>query len=956
MTHFLKALGRFYSRPPVSLCPVLMIPLVVQIVVMPTPNPITHVRLHNYQALLVKGMAFLGGVAFGVWASRRSRPCSLQAKAAVAMAPFNPHHSADLMADVEHLPESVRQIVIELQKTESALRESEAELRSLFAAMDDVVLVLDQDGRILKTLSTQSSDLHQPSEKLLDRLPQDIFPKAQAGFFLTCIQQTLATKQTQEYEYCLPLGDAKYWFHAKCSPLMAETVLWVARNISDRKQAELKLQESEARQRAILSLIPDLIYIVDTEGRVLDQVTSNPEADLFRNDTIGLGKTIYDAGSPNVIRRKIEAMHQGRITGVMQTYEQQVEIDGRLKYEEIQCVPMDGDRFLFVFHDITARKKMELALRDSELKFFNIFHTSPDPAWIATLAEGRILKLNDRMPRFLGFSYTEMLGKTCTELALWHNLEDFKQFKEILFRDGKIQDFEVIFRLQSGELRTVLLSATISHLDHQDCVIGLLKDITERKLLEQEIIKARDFRELLFNESSDALFLVDTNTLLTVDCNQRAIEMFEVASKADLLNIKGHILQKRQFTPEECATIQRTVEQKGFWNLEVEYVTHQGREFWGDISVKPITFGAQQFQLVRVADISDRKQTEAVLQQTKQQLETRIEDLNQRHRELVLLGQMSNFLQVCLTVEEAYRAIANLVEPLFPDCSGGVFIIGPARNWARSVSIWGQLLHSQTEFDVNHCWALRRGQVHGIGQDQMGLRCKHVFPQAAIATTLCIPLIAQGETLGLFYLSTDSCNGLSDTKQQVARTVAEQLALAIANLNLRETLQQQSTHDPLTGLFNRRYLKESLTQEIARAQRKQHPIGVIMLDIDHFKQFNDTYGHDTGDYVLQTVGVLLKNSVRGSDVACRYGGEEMILILPESSLEETYRRAEEIREAIAQLTVFHHGQYLGHLTVSLGVASFPQHGTTGTVLMQAVDAALYRAKAAGRNHVMVATP
>lgn len=216
-------------------------------------------------------------------------------------------------------------------------------------------------------------------------------------------------------------------------------------------------------------------------------------------------------------------------------------------------------------------------------------------------------------------------------------------------------------------------------------------------------------------------------------------------------------------------------------------------------------------------------------------------------------------------------------------------------------------------------------------------------------------MVAQGETLGLFYLATKTATAWSEPKQQLARTVSEQLSLAIANLNLRETLQNQSIRDPLTGLFNRRYLEESFNQEILRAQRQQHPIGVIMLDIDHFKQFNDTFGHDAGDYVLRVVAEVLKNSVRGSDIACRYGGEEMTLIMPELSLPAICDRAEAIRTAISQLHLNHNGQNLNTLTASIGVACFPQHGTTPMAVIKAADGALYRAKANGRNCAIVAT-
>ena len=185
--------------------------------------------------------------------------------------------------------------------------------------------------------------------------------------------------------------------------------------------------------------------------------------------------------------------------------------------------------------------------------------------------------------------------------------------------------------------------------------------------------------------------------------------------------------------------------------------------------------------------------------------------------------------------------------------------------------------------------------------------------------------------------------------------MAEHVALALSNLKLHETLRSQSIRDPLTGLFNRRFMEESLVREVLRAARNQGPLGVIMIDLDGFKSFNDTFGHDAGDTLLREFGFLLRNNIRAEDIACRYGGEEFTLILPEATLEATLERAEQIREEIKRLKVLHRDQDLGQVTVSLGVAVFPNHGTTGEALLRAADTALYRAKIDGRDRVAVKT-
>jgi diguanylate cyclase (GGDEF)-like protein len=187
-----------------------------------------------------------------------------------------------------------------------------------------------------------------------------------------------------------------------------------------------------------------------------------------------------------------------------------------------------------------------------------------------------------------------------------------------------------------------------------------------------------------------------------------------------------------------------------------------------------------------------------------------------------------------------------------------------------------------------------------------------------------------------------------------ASAVGERISLALANLRLREVLRSQSIRDPLTGLFNRRYMEESLEREMRRATRNDECVSLLMLDIDHFKQFNDTFGHQAGDTLLRAVGDFLSQRTRGQDVACRYGGEEFVLILAGAAADDGCKRAELLREELKQLTVLHAGQVLGRISVSIGTSAFPGQGATGEELLRAADEALYRAKAEGRDRVVVA--
>jgi diguanylate cyclase (GGDEF)-like protein/PAS domain S-box-containing protein len=371
--------------------------------------------------------------------------------------------------------------------------------------------------------------------------------------------------------------------------------------------------------------------------------------------------------------------------------------------------------------------------------------------------------------------------------------------------------------------------------------------------------------------------------------------------------------------------------------------------------------GQSRYNQGILIDITESKFTERALQVANEKLTAGIAELEQRTREIGLLNELGDLLQSCLGVEDAYAVIKQSAQRLFPEESGVLYLISASRNQVEAVATWGvsPAKPDATVFAPDDCWALRRGQPHVVEGGGSGLRCQHLSVPGP-AAYMCVPMVAQGETVGVLHLQVtnerpDAAHlRLSVVQQQLARTVADSIALALANLKLRETLRQRSIRDPLTGLFNRRYLEETLEREIRRAARGERPVAIIMLDLDHFKLFNDSFGHDGGDALLRELGTFLWTHVRQEDIACRYGGEEFTLVLPDSSLEIARQRAEYLREEVKHLNVRHNGQPLGAISLSLGVAAFPGHGLTGEVVLKAADVALYLAKREGRDRVVVA--
>ena len=330
--------------------------------------------------------------------------------------------------------------------------------------------------------------------------------------------------------------------------------------------------------------------------------------------------------------------------------------------------------------------------------------------------------------------------------------------------------------------------------------------------------------------------------------------------------------------------------------------------------------------------------------------------LERTHAEQSLLREMGELLQACRATQEAEEMLRGYATRLFPSEAGAVYVYRSSRNVLELAVDWGEGTACAPWFPPEDCWALRRGRFHLASKKDQGPACPHLNGLAA-DSTICIPMMAHGEATGLLLLvapHSASKTGFSDRDQALAEAAAEQIALALANLKLREKLRDQAIRDPLTGLFNRRYFEESLDREIHRAERRGLTVGLVMIDVDHFKKFNDTYGHEGGDAVLRDVGRLVRTSVRGEDVGCRYGGEEFVLMLTETSLDSLCERTEELRKAISSEQTVFRGQLLKSVTISCGVAIFPQHGSSPEELLRAADAALYVAKERGRDRLVVA--
>ncbi len=339
------------------------------------------------------------------------------------------------------------------------------------------------------------------------------------------------------------------------------------------------------------------------------------------------------------------------------------------------------------------------------------------------------------------------------------------------------------------------------------------------------------------------------------------------------------------------------------------------------------------------------------------QLQESLAETQSYAREIEDVNELAKLLQASLNLEEAQQQASRVLAKFFP--GGAALLLNPSQNLLEVALAWGATSVREGPFPPESCWGLRKGEPHPSGPHCSNPACTH-YDATQGGCHVCVPMMAQGGALGVLSIDDSSfCGGNRNShrfqrKLKLAHTLAEQIALAFANLSLREKLKYQSVRDPLTGLFNRRHMEEILERELRRATRHATPVSVLMIDIDQFKRFNDSYGHEAGDLVLREFGLLLRLQVRGGDVACRYGGEEFLLIMSETETQTACERGETLRQRVAELPICYRGQTLRRITVSIGVATFPANGDSAAQLVSSADAALYRAKRLGGDRVIVA--
>ncbi len=602
----------------------------------------------------------------------------------------------------------------------------------------------------------------------------------------------------------------------------------------------------------------------------------------------------------------------------------------------------------------------------SDLQSYLVLHAADNASDLIAVTDpdGNLVFANQAFVKALGYSQREILGKHFRVLLSGNNSSSFFQEVSTRMHDPAGWKSECLAVRRDGSDLPVSFSVgpILDHEGHEIGNFGIAQEIVARKLAEEELRKSEEqFRQLADN-IREVFFIYNAEPPGVVYISPAYEEVWR-RTRRSLYERAESWIESVHPDDRETATELFARSLQGI-QAQARYrvVRPDGSIRWIDARSFPVADKHGKFQrVVGIAeDVTLRKQEEEALRETDAKLNAALARAEQQAHESAKLTDLLDILQSCQTLEEAYKIIEASLPQTLPSRSGALCVTSPSRNMVEAAATWGNSLATEKTFLPEQCWALRRGKVHRVDDSHSALRCAHVTSPPA-AGYLCVPLAAQGETLGVLYVeslpfpaSSTPARG-PDPMEALSRQavgVGERISLALANLKLREVLRAQSIRDPLTGLFNRRYMEESLERELRRAIRNNQSVAMLMLDIDHFKRFNDTYGHQAGDTLLRALGDFLLQRTRGQDVACRYGGEEFALILSGATTEAARSRAEVLRTDLKNLTVQHAGQVLGRVTFSIGISGFPGLATAEE-LVRAADLSLYRAKSEGRDRVVV---
>jgi len=607
--------------------------------------------------------------------------------------------------------------------------------------------------------------------------------------------------------------------------------------------------------------------------------------------------------------------------------------------------------------EISERITAEESLRENERRWGFALESAKNGVWDLNAVTNEVFYSNS-WKLLVGYDEHEFGNSLDIWQALIHVDERllFDEKLQLLLAGKSINfDCEYRIRCKDGVYQWFLSKGkAIEHSTEGRVlrIIGTTSNINEKKQAEERLLVSEARQRTLVESVVDALITIDKLGIIG-SFNQAAVRIFGYTVE-EVLGKNVKMLMPQEIASKHDSILKNYVKTQRVNNVvgEVRELVAQrknGDFFPIELAISEMRVGGDLHFVGIIRDITERKAIEAKVNKM-------ISDMAAQTKEIQALNDFGDVLQSCLNLEEAYQVISRTLPFLIPDFSGGLYVFDKSCNSFVLLENWGEVAPKRANFALSDCMAIRRGGVYLSQVNQSALLCQHLEVQDNLVSH-CLPLAAQGEVFGVIHLQ-----GIAETETDSVLSVssiflsdiAKNISVVVASLKLKQELLEQSIQDPLTGLFNRRFMEASFEKELQQAKRKESVVlTYIMIDIDFFKKVNDTFGHEAGDYVLQSLGEILQQQTRKGDIACRFGGEEFALCLPDMPRELAVSRCEDIRKAMKSTQFEFMGKDMGSITISLGVAYYPEHGTSLDELMRKADNALYIAKEEGRDCVIV---
>jgi len=864
--------------------------------------------------------------------------------------------------------------ITERRKAEAALAAERDLLQALMDNIPDTIYFKDTSSRFTRVNRAQANVLGVAT-------PEEAVGKTDLDFQ----ESDLAMSFYEEEQHLVQSGESLInriefnptsdgqprWFSANKVPIKDHTgrvigIVGISHDITKRTQAEEALQEAENKYRTLVEHMPAIVYVDRAdESRQTIYINSQVQEILGYSpeDWITKPDLCIDIVHPEDSERMWKELDESEARGRFACDYRYIAKEGRVVWVRDEAILLKNEEekpsvWQGVMLDITAQKEAEEALRQSEERFKLISWATKDAVWDWDLQTNQIW-WGDGLQKISHYS-SEMV-QSSAEWRLDHiHPEDRAKLGRVVDQalQGGMEFWSKEYRFQrkNGTYADIMDRGYIirDNLGKPYRMIGAMMDITDRKRAEQALLESEARYRQIVESAGDIIYRVDTQGRLTY-VNPTALRVLGYSLEQEVLS-RNYLEFVHPAWRERVIFTYNHQFAKKILNTYLEFValTRERHEIWVGQTVQ-VTIDNDRvtgFQAV-ARDITTQKEAEAALQEANHKMGQFLDELQRRNGEILLINEMSRLLQASQTPEEAYGILGEMSDQLFPHTTGAVYLLNPQRTLVNAVASWGELPSVESTLAPDDCWALYRGQTHPLREGEAGLPCVHLS-EPLPAVSYCLPMQIQGEILGVLHVRSQHEEHLDEAKRHLAYTVVEHAGMALSNLKLRAALREQSIRDPLTGLYNRRYMEEALKQHLSRVTRHLHPLGILMIDIDHFKNFNDIYGHGAGDLLLRELGKFLQRHIRGGDIACRYGGEEFILIMPDISLEVAKQRAEHISRNARQLRIQAADQSYGGITLSIGVAIYPLHGRIIETVLRSADTALYRAKQQGRDQVIIA--